>query len=73
MKKIVLQIFMLLLILNVTLLGNSSSELVNSEVGVETVEVSLDSFSTLGIFIMIGLSSLLGAFFLKDEFSSKLD
>jgi len=66
MKKIVLQILMLLLILTITLLGNSSSELVNSEVGVETVEVSLDSFSTLGIFIMIGLSSLLGAFFLKD-------
>ena len=70
MKKIVLKIFILLVTLNVVLLGNSGAEVIGSTVGVETVEVALDSFGSLGIIIMVGLSSLVGAFFLKDEFSS---
>ena len=71
MQNIVLKIVILLFILNVSLLGSAVSEVAST--GAETVEVSLDSFTTLGIFVMIGLSSLLGAFFLKDEFSSMLD
>lgn len=59
MKKILLQMFILFLVLNGTLLGSS----------VESIEISLDSFSSIGIVIMIILSSLLGAFFMKDESS----
>ena len=72
MKKVILKIFMLLVTLNISLLGNAVSEGASSGV-VETVEVSLDSFSTFGIILMIGLSSLLGVYFLKDEFSSMVD
>jgi len=71
MQNIVLKIVILLFILNVSLLGSAVSEVATT--GAETVEVSLESFTTLGIFVMIGLSSLLGAFFLKYEFSSLLD
>jgi len=60
MKKILLQMFILFLVLNGTLLGSS----------VESIEISLDSFSSIGTVIMIVLSTLLGAFFMKDEFSS---
>jgi len=38
-----------------------------------TVEVSLDSFSTVGIVLMIVLTSLLGAYFIKDEFPSSFE
>ena len=68
MKKVILKISTLLIGLNVTLLGNAVSEVV-----VETVEVPLDSFGTWSIVLMVGLSSLLGAYFVKDEFSSMLD
>ena len=60
MKKILLQMFILFLVLNGTLLGAS----------VESIEISLDSFGSIGTVIMIDLSTLLGAFFMKDEFSS---
>ena len=60
MKKILLQMFILFLVLNGTLLGSS----------VESIEISLDSFGSIGTVIMIVLSTLLGAFFMKDEFSS---
>jgi len=40
---------------------------------IETTEVSLDSFGTLGILLMVVLSSLLGAFFMKDELSNTLE
>lgn len=60
MKKSIFKIFALLLALNMFLFGDSSTEV---------VEVSLDSFGTLGIVILVGLSSLLGAFFVKDEIS----
>ena len=72
MKKVILKIFMLLVTLNISLLGNAVSEGASRGV-VEIVEVSLDSFSTIGIILMIGLSSLLGVYFLKDEFSSMVD
>jgi hypothetical protein len=71
MKKIILKIFILLFTLNISLLGNDISAI--SSIEVEVIEVSLDSFGTLGIILMIVLSSLIGTFFLKDEFSSMLD
>lgn len=82
MKKIILNIFILLFTSNVALLGNSISQTVANESTVysgssmqttKTVEVALDSFSNMGIFLMIMLSSLLGVFFIKDEFSSMLE
>jgi hypothetical protein len=80
-QNLLVKIFTLLLVFNITVLANNfytevSDEPVaeNSSVALEeTVEVSLDSFSNVGIFIMIALSSLLGAFFVKDEFSGMLE
>ncbi len=39
----------------------------------EVSTVSLDSFGSTGMVIMIILSSLLGAFFVKDEFNTMLE
>ena len=64
MKKIVLPIAILLFIFNSFLFGNATAEAVNNT---GTVEVALESFGTFSIILMVGLSSLLGAFFLKDE------
>ena len=36
----------------------------------DAVEVSLDSFGTTSMIVMVILSSLLGLFFVRDEFSS---
>ncbi|CAA6801909.1 MAG: Unknown protein [uncultured Sulfurovum sp.] len=82
MKKILLNIFILLFTLNINLLGNSmvqnpsniSSDAKLAEVtqSIETVEIPLNSFGTLGVIVMIVLSSLLGAFFMKDEFSKNV-
>lgn len=36
----------------------------------ETTTISLDSFSSTGMVLMLLLTSLLGAFFVKDEFGS---
>ena len=71
MKNIILGIFILLFTFSTVLWGNSISDVVNSSESVKTVEVSLDSFSTFGIILMVGFSSLLGAYFLKDEFSKE--
>jgi len=84
MKKIILKLFGFLLFLNVTLLANSldsqqtntsssitASSVHNVEVSSSKMtEVSLDSFGNLGMIIMVILSSLLGMFFVKDEFNS---
>lgn len=82
-KKSLVQIFTLLLLFNIALLANNLQSTVGDESYVsessmiksttvelsETVEVPLDTFSSIGILIMIALSSLLGAFFVKDELS----
>ena len=72
MKKIILKMLTLILAFNITLLGNTVSEVVSSP-KIETVEVSLDSFGMLSIVLIVGLTSLVGAYFVKDEFSSILD
>lgn len=79
MKKVILNIMILLFTFNVTLLGSTAIEspssmdsaLESSQAtqSIKTVEVSLDSFGTIGIVLMIALSSLLGLFFMKDELS----
>jgi len=85
-KNLLVKVLALLLLFNISLLGeNIKTEVNKVSIGetsmlersrtfpVETVEVSLDSFSNMGILIMIALSSLLGAFFVKDEFSTMLE
>jgi hypothetical protein len=79
-KNLLVKILGLLLLFNITVLANNLYSEVSSEGYItestmlesnnvalnETVEVSLD-FSNIGILIMVALSSLLGAFFMKDE------
>ena len=85
-QSLLVKILSLLLLMNLSLLANSASlesstntysaksstDEESTGVLTETVEVSLDSFTNMGILIMIVLSSLLGAFFVKDEFSTML-
>ncbi len=87
MKSLLVKIFTLLLLFNMTTLANNiyegtshelyiyeSTTLDSSSIALnETVEISLDSFSNIGIFILIVLSSILGAFFMRDEFSKTLE
>ena len=68
MKKVLFKIFVGLVTLNAFLLGDTVSNVTTTQ----TVEVSLDSFSSLGMVLMIVLTSFLGAYFIKDEFSSTL-
>jgi len=63
MKKILFKILILLGLFNAFLFGDTVSCTLS-----ETIEVSLDSFSAFGILLMIVLTSLLGVFFVKDEF-----
>lgn len=79
MQKVIRNILILLFAFNLVLVANSTvdnpsyipSSVESGEVtqGIETVEIGLNSFGTLGIIIMVALSSLLGAFFMKDELS----
>ena len=39
----------------------------------ERINVSLDSFGSISVIIMLVLTSILGAFFVRDEFSEVLD
>jgi len=63
MKITLFKIFTLLVLFNAFLFGDTASCTLR-----ETIEVSLDSFSALGILLMISLTSFLGAYFVKDEF-----
>jgi len=72
MTKILFKIFTLFVIFNGLLLANVNSSEIGSNFS-EIIEVSLDSFSALGIVIMVFLTSILGLYFLKDEFPSVLE
>jgi len=72
MTKILFKIFTLFIAFNGLVLANINTSEVGSNLG-EIIEVSLDSFSGVGILLMIVLTSLLGLYFLKDEFPSVLD
>jgi len=54
-----------------TYIAESTTESTNRlNVGsIENTEVALDSFGSVGVMIMLVLTSLLGAFFVRDEFS----
>jgi len=67
MKKILFKILTLFVTFNGLLLANANTKEVGSNIN-EIIEVSLDSFSAIGILLMIVLTSLLGAYFAKDEF-----
>ena len=66
---------------NVYYVSNTDSSSVNAKVvnhsvnkeRVEVEEVGLDSFGGVSIMLIIGLTSLLGAFFVRDEFSELMD
>ena len=60
-QRPLLKVVFLLLFFNLTLFANDA--VTNDNV----TEVSLSSLSTIGILLMIILSSLLGAFFIKEE------
>jgi len=63
MIKILFKILTLLVLFNALLLADSVSCTFS-----DVVEVSLDSFSALGIVVMVVLTSLLGVYFMRDEF-----
>lgn len=60
-QRPLLKVVFLLLFFNLTLFANDAVTNDNA------TEVSLSSLSTIGILLMIILSSLLGAFFIKEE------
>jgi hypothetical protein len=86
-QNLLVKILALLLLFNITVLASNFNSEVSVESHIvestmlesssvvlsETVEVSLDSFNNIGILILIALSSILGAFFVKDEFSEMLE
>jgi len=84
-RNSLLKIVTLILFLNTLLLANSAdtkegiqAQSLNTSVSniletEETEEVALDSFGSLGIILMVVLSSLLGAFFVRDEFAKGLE
>ena len=67
MKTMTIKLLGLLLILTLSL---SSTEVSKSQVQdnkEQTTEVSLDTLGNSGVIILIVLSSLLGAYFMRDE------
>ena len=66
---------------NVYDIPNSNSISVNSKIVnhsinkeiIEVKEVALDSFGEVSIVLIIGLTSLLGVFFVRDEFNELVD
>ncbi|CAA6808598.1 MAG: Unknown protein [uncultured Sulfurovum sp.] len=65
-QKIIVKIIVIMMLLNVLLFA----EVVKEKQVVETVEVSLDSFGLLSIIVLVAITSLLGMYFMKDEFSN---
>ena len=87
-KMLLLKIFGFLILFQTTLfseniyhVSNSDSTSVNSQVvnssvskdGGEVETVALDSFGGTGVVLMILFTSLLGVFFVRDEFSGIID
>jgi len=63
MTKVLFKILTLLVLFNALVLADNVSCTLS-----ETIEVSLDSFSALGIVVMVILTSILGVYFMRDEF-----
>jgi hypothetical protein len=67
MKKMTIKLLGLLLILTLSL---SATEVVENQMvdnGEKMTEVSLDTLGDSGMIVLIVLSSLLGAYFMRDE------
>ena len=67
MKKMTIKLLGLLLILTLSL---SATEMVENQIvdnGEKITEVSLDTLGDSGVIVLIVLSSLLGAYFMRDE------
>ncbi len=66
---------------NIYYVSNNNTTLVNSKVvnssvntdGEEVERVTLDSFGGTGVVLMILFTSLLGVFFVRDEFNGVMD
>jgi len=82
-KNIILKVAMLILFFQTILFADtgsicnnsySSSELISKATllqttgGSENIEISLDSFGSMSVIIMLVLTSLIGTFFVRDEF-----
>jgi hypothetical protein len=86
-KKIILLVISFVVLFHTTLWADSvyseesyiKSAYSSDAVSVSTsssspkVEISLNSFGSISVMIMLVLTSLLGAFFVRDEFSNVLD
>jgi len=83
-QLVVIKIVTLFLLMNLSLFANTiesqkpSKNTENqlskkqSNVEMETTEVSMTSFGFMSVIILVGLTSLLGAYFLRDEFTKSL-
>ncbi|HHD75356.1 MAG TPA: hypothetical protein ENK95_00870 [Campylobacterales bacterium] len=84
-QVLVLKIVSLFLLMHLSLFANSMEKQISSkssekqvsqdqaEVEVETTEVSMTSFGFISVVILVGLSSLLGAYFLRGEFTKSIE
>ncbi|CAA6806770.1 MAG: Unknown protein [uncultured Sulfurovum sp.] len=64
-QTLLFKIFTLLSFMSMPIMA----EVVTQKQKVETIEVSLDSFGLLSMVLLVIISSLVGMFFMKDEFS----
>ena len=72
MKKMVIKLLGLLLVLTLSLSATEVTENQNVDDGQTVTEISLDTLGDSGVIILIVLSSLLGAYFLRDELEGSL-
>jgi len=67
MKKIIIKLLGLLLVLTLSLSSTEMSKNQIVENKEKITEVSLDTLGDSGVIVLIVLSSLLGAYFIRDE------
>jgi len=67
MKTMTIKLLGLLLILTLSLSATEGTETKSVESKEKITEVSLDTLGNSGVIILIVLSSLLGAYFMRDE------
>ena len=67
MKKMIIKLLGLLLILTLSLSATEVKETKSVDNGEKMTEVSLDTLGDSGVIVLIVLSSLLGAYFMRDE------
>jgi len=84
-QLVIIKIVTLSLLMNLYLSANTMESQITSEntekqvskeqsnVEMKTTEVSMTSFGFMSVIILVGLSSLLGAYFLRDEFTKSVE